>query len=225
MPLDLVVFDLDDTLFPEEEFVRSGFRAASCWLEATHNVPGLLSVATELFEGGMRERIFDCALQRLQITSEALVSELVKVYRQHLPDIRLFEDAQWVLEDLRDSYSLGLITDGHGSVQRNKVKALAIESRFDAIVYSDDFGRENWKPSVMPYRKIMAVTKARAEKCVYVADNPGKDFIGARSLKWKTVHVQRPRGIYESTVIPTGYEADVTIRSLYNLPEILSISC
>ena len=46
-----VVFELDDTLYPERQFVLSGFRAVDDWLKAKYRVPGFFAGAEKLFCG------------------------------------------------------------------------------------------------------------------------------------------------------------------------------
>ena len=36
-----IVFDLDDTLYPERDYVLSGFKAVASWAEARLGVPSL----------------------------------------------------------------------------------------------------------------------------------------------------------------------------------------
>ncbi len=34
-----IIFDLDDTLYPEEQYVLSGFKAVAVWAEAELSIP------------------------------------------------------------------------------------------------------------------------------------------------------------------------------------------
>ena len=53
-----------------------------------------------------------------------LIYKPVEVYRTHTPTLTLPPESQAVLEDLKDSYTLGLLTDGYLPTQRLKVQAL-----------------------------------------------------------------------------------------------------
>ena len=99
---------------------------------------------------------------------------------------------------------------------------MEIASSFEAIVYSDEYGRENWKPSPLPYLKVMELTGFQGYECVYVGDNPHKDFITAKKLSWLTVQIDRQDGEYSKNRPTPGYEADRTILSLTELEAILS---
>jgi putative hydrolase of the HAD superfamily len=220
--ISAIIFDLDDTLFPECEYVLSGFRAVGAWIEENHSIQGFSHIAEDFFRIGKRGNIFNLVLQELGVQSdEALVPEMVKVYREHRPDITLFDDARWALEHFGPSRKLGIITDGYLITQQNKVKALKIEDCFDVIVYSDEFGREHWKPSEKPYRKIMEKLSCAGNGCMYIADNPRKDFVTAKALGWMTVHIRRPAGEYRHHVPLDGYEADKEIASLFELKGLI----
>ncbi|MDR4507403.1 MAG: HAD family hydrolase [Candidatus Brocadiaceae bacterium] len=217
-----VIFDLDDTLFPESEYALSGFRAVGVWIEKKHSIHGFFPIAEEFFRKGKRGNIFNLALYELGIQyAEALVPEMVKVYREHRPDITLFEDARWALNYFKPNRKCGVVTDGYLVTQKNKIRALNIEDCFDIIIYSDEFGREHWKPSETPYRKVMESLSCSGNECVYIADNPVKDFVTAKALGWLTVHIRRPSGEYSHHIPVMGYEADKEITSLFELKELI----
>lgn len=221
--MQVVVFDLDDTLFPEERFVMSGFHAVSDWLEREQRMNGFFPLAEQIFHDGERKSVFDCVLQQLGFPyDDTLIDTLVKVYREHYPDIELFADAQWAIDYTRKHARTAIITDGYLVMQRNKVKALALESMFELIVYSDVFGREGWKPSPLPYQEVMNSLNVIGEKCIYIGDNPAKDFVTARKLGWKTVRVVRNNGVYCDLKSDEEHEADHIISDLWQLERILT---
>ena len=218
----VLVFDLDDTLYPECDYVRSGFEAVDRWLRDQHGVTGFNEVAVAHFQAGRRGNIFDLSLEQLGMAREpALISRLVTVYREHKPAIRLHEDAAWALDHFRPRMKLGVITDGQLVTQQRKVAALGIEPKVDRIIYSDAFGRENWKPSTVPYCKLIEAMGCNHAECVYVADNVEKDFLAARRLGWRTIQIRRPNGEYCSRQASSDYQAEEQIASLRELMDLL----
>jgi putative hydrolase of the HAD superfamily len=214
----LLVLDLDDTLYPEREYVRSGFAAVDRWLQRELRMTGFLDEANAAFEAGVRGNTFDIVLSRLGASATPeLIGELVAVYRSHEPGIALHDDAAWCLERFAGTYDLGLLTDGYLSAQQAKVRALGIEQRFQAIVYSDELGRESWKPSRRPFEEMMARTGYPGISCLYVSDNPAKDFVAANGLGWTTIRIRRPDGVYAALEPGPGYEPRAEIASLYDL--------
>ena len=91
----LVVFDLDDTLFLERDYVRSGFRAVGEFVRRRLAVRGFFGAAWKRFEAGERSLIFDRALADRGVRpGRGIVRELLSVYRTHDPRVRLCADAR-----------------------------------------------------------------------------------------------------------------------------------
>jgi putative hydrolase of the HAD superfamily len=220
-----LVFDLDDTLYIEREFVLSGFTAVDQWLQEKRGVTGFGAAATQLYTKGVRGRIFDEALSLLEISDVAgVVPQLVAIYRRHKPRLTLLPEARWAIERFRGQLKLGLITDGYAETQRNKVAALGIDGVFDFVVYTDDLGRENWKPSPVAFRQMMDRLGVIGQECIYVGDNPVKDFFAPNELGWMTVKISRVGGEYEKEggeTISPFYQAKKTINSLRELSEFI----
>jgi putative hydrolase of the HAD superfamily len=217
----IVVFDLDDTLFPEWQYVLSGFRAVDEWLANSQKITGFYADAKKLFDTGARGNIFDLALKALGREPEKeFVAEMLRVYREHKPRIDLYEDAKWAINFFGAVGPLGLLTDGYLVTQQNKFATLNIAEAFKAVVFSDALGRECWKPSPEPYRRIMQMIPGEAAEYIYVADNPKKDFVTARKLGWATIHIDRPEGVYHGVESLPGYEADRKIKTLFELDKL-----
>lgn len=220
--IQAVVFDLDDTLFPERQFVQSGFRAVGEYVKERFGVDAFFEHAERIFAQGTRGTVFNLALEKLGLEINApVIAELLRVYRDHRPQIDLYDDARWAIDFFYKSKKLGIITDGFFITQRNKVRALGIESNFDVLLYSDEYGRENWKPSPVPYQKVMAALACSGKQCVYIADNPRKDFVTARKLGWHTIRICRKTSEYSHLMAEEGYDADNRIESLFELKEMV----
>jgi putative hydrolase of the HAD superfamily len=219
--IKMLVFDLDDTLFPEREFVLSGFQAVNDWVKSKYRIFNFFDVAWKLFCEGQRGKIFDQTLDCLEIKYEpSLIQELVQVYREHKPAISLHEDAKWMLDHYKFEKQLGLITNGFLKTQQNKVKALGIESRFHEIVYCDAYGFVNWKPSLVPYQQMMKFTGFEGDNYIYVGDHPYKDFVAAKKLGWLTLRICRQDGEYANVIADESFDAHFKIRSLYELQHL-----
>ena len=217
-----VIFDLDDTLYPEHAYVESGFKAVDHYLCRKHRVDGFYSVASQLFSEGQRGNIFNKTLEFLNFSYwDEFIKELVDVYRNHTPAIHLDEETTKVLQYFAQHYKTALITDGYQSAQRNKIEALGIAHYFDFICVTDELGREFWKPHEKPYAVTQAALNVDAAECVYVADNPNKDFVTPKKLGWLTVHVLAKGGEYSFCEVNDDYKADIQIESLSALKGII----
>jgi putative hydrolase of the HAD superfamily len=147
---------------------------------------------------------------------------MVDMYREHVPDIQLTVDAANCLREIRRQAHAALISDGPEQSQRNKVKALGIEERFEKIVLTASLGSEYSKPHVKSFLDVQRHFGKRVEEYIYVADNPTKDFVGPRSLGWKTMRIRRPEGLYQSLEADLLKRADVETRDLNLLISTIS---
>lgn len=222
--LQIVAFDLDDTLFPEHQFVRSGFAAVAEYLEKSHGVSGFFKISWMLFQAGERGSIFNHALKQLGFdlkTEKQVVGELVEQYRRHRPEIGLFEDAKWALKCYSDKFPLVLISDGYLRTQQNKAESLQIEDYFKGFYFTDQWGRACWKPSSCAFEKVEADFSVNGKQCLYISDNPAKDFVSPNQLGWESVWINRVGGEYSEVEIADGGAAKQRIESLYQLEEII----
>jgi len=221
--LKAVVFDLDDTLYPEKEFVKSGFRAVAAWAELNLGIDSNIGERQLIsyYENGIRGDTFNRWLASHNLFSVDLVKEMIKIYREHVPSILPFPEVKEVLGELKKKFLLGIVSDGYLEVQRKKLNVLEIENFFDAVIFSDEWGKKNWKPSTKPFEIISDRLGVSPNKCIYVADNPIKDFFGAKKIGMYTIRIVRPSGEY-STCQPPSIEhgPNLTITSLEELLNI-----
>jgi putative hydrolase of the HAD superfamily len=219
-----IVFDLDDTLYPECDYVLSGFRAVAAWAEETLGLPAEQGYRElkSMFDHGVRRDTFNQWLHAHNLDLN-LVPSLITTYREHMPELQPSAGVPELLASLHGSYRLGLISDGYLDVQKRKLAALGLERFFDAVVFSDQWGRDYWKPHVKPFETVAQLLRLTPSQMMYVADNPVKDFFGARKLGTFTVRLQRPGGEYSALSPATSeYDADVTITSLHELHTLLA---
>lgn len=210
-----IVFDLDDTLYLERDYVWSGFSELEPWAKATLGINDFHLKAWALFVQGVRGHIFDQVLLAAGVRpDQSTLRAMVDIYRGHVPDIRLTVDAADCLRDIRRQAHLALISDGPEQSQRNKVKALGIEERFEKIVLTASLGSEYAKPHVKSFLDVQEHFGKSVEEYIYVADNPTKDFLGPRSLGWRTMRIRRPEGLYHSL------EADMIKRADVETPDL-----
>ncbi len=223
--LTAVAFDLDDTLYPEREFVRSGYRAVAEWAEGRLGLAAPITLAEleSLFEAGIRREIFDLWLEEKGLDPATWVPTMIETYRGHSPRINLFPDAQPLIHWLRARrVRLGLITEGVRGVQQGKLRALGLDRTFEAVVIGGEDERENWKPSRAPFESWLAEMNLKGEGTWYLGDNPAKDFRGAREAGMHTIRVRRMGGLHASQEPLTQNDAaEVEVRDLSEVMSVL----
>ena len=185
-----IIFDLDNTLYPEETYVQSGFKAVARYLSEKYDCDfdTLFSKIMDIFNEDGRGAVFDRLVNDLNFNEN--VSTLVYIYRYHFPEISLYSESITLLDNLKDNYKLSLITDGRAFVQKRKVDALDIEEYFDIIIFTDVLGEDYWKPSVEPYKLVLSMLKCDAKDAYYIGDDPYKDFKAPKELGMKSIQVK-----------------------------------
>ena len=216
----LVVFDIDDTLYLERDYVRSGFAAVGAWAGAELDVADLGDRAWARFEAGSRGRIFDEVLAAGGIrVNGSLVSQLVDVYRSHAPAIELLDDVRGWLAARPADVALAVVSDGPPASQRAKAAALGLADWADPIVFTAALGPGRGKPHPAAFECVEAAIGLTGPACAYVADNPAKDFAGPRLCGWRTVRVRRSGGLHAS--VASGADVDAEVTGFATLDEAL----
>jgi putative hydrolase of the HAD superfamily len=222
--LQAVVFDMDDTLYSEREYVIGGFDAVGGYCEERFGWPGseIRDALVDMLDRGVRGNTFDLLLRARGVEDAGAVKEMVEAYRTHQPSIRPFPGIVELLNRLRSGHRLGLVSDGYLDVQMRKLEGLGIAPLFDAVVMSDELGRDAWKPSDRPFRLVLERLGVEADEAVYVGENSTKDFLGARKAGMHTIRVLEPAGFYTSVDPPSPeHAADLEVTSLDGLEALL----
>lgn len=191
--LQAVLFDLDNTLYAEEQFVASGFRVVAQYLAKHQNLdpdPLFEKMMVLLHQQG-RGKVFSNLLHDLGLDSEAWLKTLLLVYRSHQPTLSLFPEAQTAISTLkRGGLRLGLVTDGPAFTQRRKIASLDLERHVDVIVCTGELGDGCAKPSTVPFEVALNLLGVPPVAAVYIGDDISKDFAGPNRLGMKTVQIR-----------------------------------
>jgi len=173
----VIVFDLDDTLYNELDFLKSAYKSIALSLDPK-NWKQLYTKMFSLYRS--KFNVFEF----LATTFEVEVSTVIKMYRDHQPEIQLFEGALEVLDAIKSKNGkIAIVTDGRSKTQRAKLESLGILRYIDEIIVSEEIGSE--KPNAANF---IAIEKALSgTEYYYIADNLKKDFIVPLSLGWKTL--------------------------------------
>lgn len=194
MKYQAILFDLDETLYAEVDYVRSGFAQVAERIAALADADFgqvLTFMEAELARVG-RGRVFDAALSHFGLEASAeLVSELVELYRSHEPYIRLFDDADGLLTRLQGKVQLGLVTDGLPQMQWAKIRALELDERMAAIVCT--WEHDLPKPDPGGFRLAMERLGTQAEQTLIIGDRPDHDLAAAQALGCDAVRIRRGR--------------------------------
>ncbi|WP_299122863.1 HAD-IA family hydrolase [uncultured Winogradskyella sp.] len=173
----VIVFDLDDTLYNELDYLKSAYKEIAELLDPT-DWKSLYSTMFSLYRN--KSNVFEFLNKNYKIE----IKTLVNLYRNHKPNIQLFEGVMPILEAIKSKNGkIGIITDGRSKTQRAKIDSLGILKYIDEIIISEEIGSE--KPNLENYK---AIEKAIfGTQYYYLADNLKKDFIVPNALGWKSI--------------------------------------
>jgi len=190
-----LLLDLDDTLYPEMDFVRSAFGAVARDLATDLGIDAGFSRMRllQILRRDGRGRVFDDFLHEQRLYAPERVARMVTVYHTHVPTLRLYADVAPTLDWLRNSgVALGIVTDGLAHVQQSKIAALGLETRVDAVVYTDELGPRSAKPSRQGYLHALERLGISPAHAAYVGNDTAKDFVAPRALGMTAIHILRP---------------------------------
>jgi putative hydrolase of the HAD superfamily len=213
--MSAVVFDLDDTLYPQVRHVHSGFSAVARALSRRFELPvdrvyGCLRMA---YDEGYRGR----ELQRLCTTfglNELIVPDLVQIIRSHRPQIFLAHDSADALQTLRArGWRTAILTNGIPSVQAAKARALGLSDLVDHVIFADEHA-PGGKPAADAFMEALRRLEAAPQNAVMVGDSRVNDIEGARAVGMRTILIARG----EQPVLDGG--ADAVVNGLTDLPRL-----
>ena len=218
-----VVFDLDDTLISEKEYIKSGYRHIAGIIEDR-----LAMDKNQVFDDLMSLfkvsplNVFNRLYDKYQIEySKEMILDLVKEYRGHFPDIQFYDDVLPCLSELkRSGLKVGIITDGYAIAQRQKLKAIQADEYFDEVIVTDELGREYWKPHPKAFELMKEKFRVNFDEMIYVGDNPEKDFYISKTYPIKTVRIIRD-GVHSDKNYFRDIKEDIKIISLKDIKNLL----
>ena len=208
-----IIFDLDDTLYKEIDFLKSAFRQIADVIGIT----GVYDFMLKCYRDG--ENAFKMVIERYNLSYT--VDQLLDIYRYHKPDITLDLSIVATLDELKSrGWTMGLMTDGRSVTQRNKIDALGLSEWIEpnCILISEEFGYG--KPDEHCYQYF--IERYPNAKFCYVGDNLNKDFVTANKLGWQTICLlDDGRNVFsQQIVLPKEYLPQQTIKEL---PELLQL--
>lgn len=191
--LRAIVFDLDDTLYSEKEYVRSGYECVAKILPQINDAGQKLWTAFE-----EKQPAFDTVLMEENLFSQELKEKCIETYRQHNPNIHLYSGVAKMLVELRNSgMKIGIITDGRPDGQRKKIEALGLEKYVDYIIVTDELGGSQYrKPCEKAYSLMKDALKVDYGEMCYVGDNLTKDFMAPDKLGIRSIWFRNRDGLY-----------------------------
>lgn len=185
-----VIFDLDDTLYSEKEYVKSGYNKIAEFL----NVPNAEQKLWDYFEQG--KPAIDEYLKEIDELDKK--QECLSIYRNQFPNIHTYSGVVDLIEKLKGlDIKVGIITDGRVEGQQAKIKALGLDKKVDDIIITDSLGGVQFrKPNDISFRIMQCKWRIPFEQLVYIGDNLSKDFQAPKQLGMQWIYFNNEDGLY-----------------------------
>ncbi len=194
--LDIVLFDLDDTLHDDTHAYQSAAQAVADEIAAEHGIDALELKAAYIAaaEGfwhrltadalavklaGVRLRLWATALESVGVADPLVAQRSAQKYndyrkRYYTP----FPGAVDLLRSLRArGKRLGLLTNGFSETHREKIALLRIGELFDAIFIADEIGM--LKPDPLLFAHACVKLDGAPAHAAMVGDRYDRDIRGA----------------------------------------------
>lgn len=218
----MLVTDLDDTLYKEIDYVRSGIRAIAELLghESIMDAEYAYSVIANAPATAIGFDRLAAIIQMVNPQSPYNTDWMVDVYRNHIPTLQLEEDVRSTFTQIINlGHKIGIITDGRSKSQRAKINTLGINEFIspENIIISSEIGGD--KTTSIPFETI-ATRNPEERHFIYLGDNPAKDFYWPNQLGWTTIQLQDINNINihsQSIDVPKDYKARFQIDTIHEI--------
>ena len=114
---------------------------------------------------------------------------------------------------------MAAVSDGPLASQQAKAHRLGLYQTLDEVLLTASLGAGFEKPHPEAFRRIQDAFRFPGPQCVYLADNPAKDFQAPSRLGWRTIRVRRPAGLHADA--PCSVPNDLVVNDLYGVPSLL----
>ncbi len=170
----LIICDLDDTIFPEYDYVISGYR------EIAKKYSKKMDIDSESIFDQLKSSFdtfvinpFNSFIEKNSLNDNEM-DKMIDIYRYHNPHLTLYEDIKDFLEKIRSmDIVITILTDGEEKRQLAKIDSLGIRNYFDYIKVSEE---KYFKPHPHGYEEIIGRYQFKNSEILCIGDNPKKDF-------------------------------------------------
>ena len=216
----IIIFDLDDTLYSRQSFVRSGIENVVDFIYLKNkkkSKKNLFKILSKVYQNYNIKLKLNFFLKELFLSKKYL-KDCINIFRYSKKKIFLYKDAKNILKFYKKKCYL--ITDGNKLVQQGKIHQLGIKKFFKKIFITNIYGIKYQKPSLFCFKKIKRLEKCSFDQMVYIADNPKKDFVNCNKVGILTVRLLR--GEFKNLKVTRNFDAKYKIKDLKEINELFS---
>lgn len=154
---DVVIFDLDDTLYPEKQFLFSAYREISKEISLITKIDaGIYSkFLINTFNSVGRKSLFDKLIGKFDLSNIITMDKILFILRTHKISLDFYPGIPFLIKELiKQNKKVFVLTNGNPIQQENKVKNLNISKQFPQIkvIYANEYEP---KPSPFCVKEII----------------------------------------------------------------------
>lgn len=227
MPIKAVIFDLDDTLWPQMPLINHAEQVMFEWLQThapkitdQHTIQSMRSLRAELLPTNPRFK-FDLWALRMTMLSAlftahgedlAKVESAMQVFAKARNQVSIYDDVMPTLTTLADHFKLGSISNGFANLDD-----IGLSGHFKVSLAAHQFGCA--KPDPRIFLAACDALNVLPEQAVYVGDDVVLDVQGAQQAGLKGVWINRA-----GRASINGIQADCECADLTGLLSWLKLS-
>ena len=229
LPIQVITFDLDDTLWHCAPVIEGAEQAVFDWFaEYAPRVlqhfdrPGFDQLKQEVYQQHpeLAHQITQVRIIALELaltrsgysTAEAvdLATQAFAVFIEARHRVELFDDTVAMLEQLHPQYQLGVLTNGNADVAR-----LNIGDFFDFAFAAESLNSS--KPAPAHFHAAMREAGVAAEQIVHIGDHPDHDIAGARDAGCHAIWFNRRNEKW-----PGAQPEPLQVTSIAEIPAVIA---
>lgn len=227
LPIKVLSFDLDDTLWPCYPTIIRAEKLLYQWLSknvsvVTHNYDIdqlrekrllLLKTRSELAHDLTQLRIesFENLAKEFGL-SEEWIEPAFDVFYEARQQVTLFDDVKPVLDELYEEFQLVSLTNGNADAIKT-----GVDHWFEHSLNSSSVGKLKSEPDI--YWQVQKLTNIRAQQMVHIGDDPVNDISGAKKAGAFAIWLNRE----DKQWTLDSCQPDAIIKHLHELPTTLKL--
>lgn len=178
MNYQALFFDLDDTLYDLRSYWRGRLSEALAQVLARYpHFEHDQMVAQAIAEKVYIEKL-PLFLRAQGVDDETLIAHTHAEFGEAwFERLELYYDAVETLQQLRQRFKLGLITNGPSQIQRAKIEQFRLKDLFDLLIVSGEVGVAKPDPGI--FQLALEQFELKPEQALYVGDSLEFDLPGA----------------------------------------------
>ncbi len=232
MPIKLLSFDLDDTLWPcmvtinkAEKIVQQWFSDNYPQISEQYSIKELWQQRNVLRDqhpdlahdiSAVRYLSLQVLAKELKLStqqSQQFIKQAFDIYYKARNKVTLFDDVMPVLHPLSKNYKMVGVSNGNSDINQTST---GLDKIFEFSWSAAQAGKEKPHPKI--FYDIMEKTGTNPHNIIHIGDDPLSDIQGAHNAGISSIWLNRVNKTWPKEIKPAKYE----INDLYQLNNILN---